>query len=139
MTRLNYIPVRDPKAPHRFHPDIRKLYREKAFGVYVIKTKRKNGRPQYVGESSGKEPREGAPRVTSEGRLYHTVTRHFQSWTGPQSRQSFDPMTHEIAIIKTRSGAAAIRLQDRLIGKLDPVHNLDEQQAPEAPQDEVPF
>lgn len=104
-------------------------------GVYVIRERDADGDPivVYVGESH-------------TGRLYETLTRHFQSWRRfkgywrGQYAEGHDPgMTYprdrvEVAV-RVMSGPDAIDEERRLIRRLNPRDNLRGQ--PDA--DDVPF
>jgi len=106
-----------------------------ASGVYVIRERAASGKPTvvYVGESH-------------TGRLYETLTRHFQDWRRykgfwrGQYAEGHDPgMTYprdrvEVAT-RVMTGPNAIDEERRLIRRLNPRDNLIGQ--PDA--DEVPF
>ena len=104
-------------------------------GVYVIRERDRDGDPvvAYVGESH-------------TGRLYETLTRHFQEWRRSkgfwrgQYAEGHDPgMTYprdrvEVAT-RVMSGADAIDEERRLIRRLRPRDNLNGQ----SDTDKVPF
>jgi hypothetical protein len=125
---FTYRSVGDRGEPY---PEWVRALRGKA-GVYVIRD-RETGETLYVGQSTG--------------RLYATLTRHFQSWRRykgfwrGQYAEGHDPgLTYprgacEVAVRITGSGAAAIDEEARLIRRLKPRDNLQGQ--PE--QADVPF
>ncbi len=116
---MNWRPVGRSGEPYPAW--LRKL-RDKS-GAYAI---RQGGRVVYVGESH-------------KGRLYGTITRHFQGWRRQQTLKQFfvglfvdkgaDPgFTYErgaceVAVRVTSSRDAAIDLQDQWIRRLDPRDN----------------
>ena len=114
MTRLIWRPVGDGPT----WPSWLRALRH-AYGAYAI---RRNGRVLYVGESH-------------KGRLYDTITRHFQGWSraklwwrgflGPATDPGrvYDRRGSEVAVLRVASAAAAVRLQAHLIGRLDPEDN----------------
>jgi hypothetical protein len=99
-------------------------------GVYVI---RQEGRPAYIGESH-------------TGRLYETLTRHFQTWRrrkhfwkggyaeGHDPGLTYDRDSVEVAV-RVTSANDAIEEEARLIERLRPRDNLLGQ----SEADEVPF
>lgn len=90
-------------------------------GVYVIRVDGFFGRElAYVGESH-------------TGRLYQTLTRHFQRWEGPTSGPTFSRRGVEVAVRCTSAGRA-VEMQNRLIRRLRPSHNVVGM-----PEEEVPF
>jgi hypothetical protein len=104
-----------------------------ASGVYVIRERRGNGKPVvvYVGQSNA-------------GRLYETMTRHFQAWRRwkgfwrGQFAEGHDPgltyeREHADAAVRVTSPADSLDEEARLIARLRPRDNLIGQ--PEA----VPF
>lgn len=65
----------------------------------------------YVGESH-------------TGRLYGTLTRHFQSWSGLTAGTTYSLLGgYEAAVIVTKTPRAAVRLQEALIRRLEPRDN----------------
>lgn len=81
-------------------------------GVYVIRKDALFGGPGkvvYVGESH-------------TGRLYETLTRHFQAWDGPQSHTVYDPESHTVSVKITGRGQA-IEFQNSAIKRLQPRDN----------------
>jgi hypothetical protein len=104
-----------------------------ASGVYVIRERNAEGEPEvvYVGQSNA-------------GRLYETLTRHFQTWRRwkgfwrGQFSEGHDPgLTYkreraEVAV-RTTSSANALDEEARLIARLRPRDNLIGQ------PEEVPF
>ena len=93
-------------------------------GVYVIRS-RDSGRIFYVGESH-------------TGRLRKTLTRHFQSWSGPTSGKRYSRNAVEIAAIPT-AAAKAVPLQNRLIASLEPADNTISPAGPLPAKDSNPF
>ena len=107
-------------------------------GVYVIKEVQRDGSEAtvYVGESHS-------------GRLYDTLTRHFQTWrrskkfwTGQYGGQGHDPgltyPRHRVTVAaRVLSPARAMAEETRLIAKLRPRDNLLKQ--PGVDEDVVPF
>lgn len=63
----------------------------------------------YVGESH-------------TGRLYETLTRHFQRWSGPTSGPTFARQDCDVAVVVTRPERAVAR-QNALIARHRPQHN----------------
>jgi excinuclease UvrABC nuclease subunit len=104
---------------------LRALFHERASGVYAIRD-RESGEVLYVGESH-------------TGRLYHTLTRHFQRW-GRQGKRyknrngANDPgVTYgrgdvEVRWMVTPAGAA-LRWEARWIATLAPRDNVREADA----------
>lgn len=78
-------------------------------GVYLIKSKRSR-RVVYVGESH-------------TGKLYGTLTRHFQRWKGQTAGHTFNRSGVLVAVL-TSGPRAAQRLQSKLIEKHQPDYNL---------------
>lgn len=62
-------------------------------GVYVVRERGFLGSVLYVGESH-------------TGRLYSTLLRHFQHWTGPTAGPTFPVSKVELAVIRTPAGKA---------------------------------
>lgn len=77
-------------------------------GAYMIRDK-SSGVVLYCGESH-------------TGRLYGTLTRHLQEWSGPGSRRSWDPHRVTIAVVLC-SPDAAPSLQFMLIQQFRPEEN----------------
>lgn len=77
-------------------------------GVYVIR-EAFAGEVLYVGESHS-------------GRLKKTLLHHFQHWEGPTSGPTFNPDTHEAAVITTPA-EFAVESQDALIERYQPERN----------------
>lgn len=110
-----------------------------ASGVYVIREQQRDGSDPivYVGESH-------------TGRLYQTLTRHFQTWrrykrfwTGQYGGQGHDPgLTYArdrvTVAVRTLSPDRAIDEEARLIKRLRPRDNLVGQPVEEV-DDVVPF
>lgn len=79
-------------------------------GVYVIRSASSH-RTWYVGESHS-------------GRLYDTLTRHFQRWSGRTAGVRYDRGDVEVAVVVTPA-ARAPEAQARLICRLDPRDNTN--------------
>lgn len=98
-------------APGDFARWVRNLKRKS--GVYVIRQRGMiTGKPRrvlYVGESHS-------------GKLYETLTRHFQSWEGPQEDTSYDRAKVCVSVKITTRGKA-IDFQNSAITRLDPRDN----------------
>lgn len=77
-------------------------------GVYVIKNRVFNA-IMYVGESHS-------------GKLYGTLTRHFQRWRGQGSGHNY-PLFNSVVAVEIVSPSKALRLQEELILKLRPLDN----------------
>lgn len=77
-------------------------------GCYVIKARR-SGRVLYVGESHS-------------GRLYHTLTRHFQEWSGMGAGYTTG-RGRVLVAIKITSKRTSIDCQEKLIRRLKPKFN----------------
>lgn len=124
--RLIYRPVGESGDPW---PDwVRQL--KHSSGVYAIRSRRRHI-PLYVGESHRK-------------RLYDTLTRHFQSWSGPKAGPTYDRSRVEVAIRLTRTDnradtPPAVREQDRLIRRLRPRDNRQIKDTDPALTGETPF
>lgn len=84
---------------------------KKQSGVYLIKSKR-SGKIVYVGYS--------------EGKLYHTLFRHFQKWVDIQravkTRFTYSKTGYTVRVIMTTASRAAL-LEKHLITKLKPRDN----------------
>jgi len=144
------IPLRDPSAPRNRsrsltyrpvgasgepYPAWLRAIRGES-GVYVIRERDRDGDPVivYVGESSA-------------GRLYETLTRHFQAWRrwkgfwrghygeGHDPGMTYDRASVDVAVRVTRPDHA-VDEERRLIERLRPRDNLIGQ--PEV-EEEVPF
>jgi excinuclease UvrABC nuclease subunit len=79
-------------------------------GVYVIRENGFLGNILYVGESH-------------TGRLYSTLLRHFQRWTGPTAGPTFPATKVEVAVIRTPA-AKAVELQNAVIAEYNPQLNV---------------
>jgi hypothetical protein len=79
-------------------------------GVYVIRERGIFGSVLYVGESH-------------TGRLYSTLLRHFQHWTGPTAGPTFPATKVEVAIIRTPP-EKAVELQNAVIAEYNPKINV---------------
>jgi hypothetical protein len=77
-------------------------------GVYVIRNRVFNV-VMYVGESHS-------------GKLYGTLTRHFQAWKGQGSGNTYPAFNSEVAI-ELLPPARAMERQAELIGRLKPLDN----------------
>jgi hypothetical protein len=98
-------------------------------GVYAIRIAGTD-EVLYVGESH-------------RDRLYDTLTRHLQNWSGFGSGPSYDPMRVEVAVLVVDDPEQAIALQYGLIQELQPLDNQKDGRSifmrTDAPDDEVPF
>lgn len=81
-------------------------------GVYIVRERGFLGNVLYVGESH-------------TGRLYSTLLRHFQRWSGPTAGPTFAVSKVEVAIIRTPA-AKAIELQNAVIAEYRPKFNVAE-------------
>jgi excinuclease UvrABC nuclease subunit len=85
-------------------------------GAYVVRERQwvpfatGPGRVLYVGESH-------------TGKLYGTLTRHFQSWHCDTAGARYAAGDVEVAVAVTRDADGAAFLQQRLIDRLDPRDN----------------
>jgi len=109
-------------------------------GVYVIRERQRDGSDPvvYVGESH-------------TGRLYHTLTRHFQTWrrskkfwSGQYGGQGHDPgLTYPrdrvTVAARVLPPARAMEEETRLIARLRPRDNLLKQPVDAASDEVVPF
>jgi hypothetical protein len=122
----SYRPPEDARDPRRFARWLRALWGTGASGVYVIRDARTLD-VLYVGESH-------------TGRLYDTLTRHFQVWPGRQSRQTYERTSVDVAIAVVPARAAVSR-QNELIERLEPRHNVwyPASAIDSAGDDEIPF
>lgn len=128
---LSYRPV---GRPGEDYPEWLRALRGQS-GVYIIRERRRDGSTEivYVGESH-------------TGRLYETLTRHFQTWRrwkgwwrgqygeGHDPGLTYDRSTAEVAVRVTAANDA-IDEEARLIARLRPRDNLLGQPA----EEEVPF
>lgn len=117
--------VLDPKNPKRYAAWLRKLRNKN--GAYAFRDV--DGGVLYVGESHSKK-------------LYGTITRHFQHWTGPTAGIKSDPRFIECRVKVTRFGRTAVNLQNLWIKRYDPLLNTqgkvrDDDLAPDSAP--VPF
>jgi hypothetical protein len=80
-------------------------------GVYLIRDA-ETEEVQYIGESH-------------RARLYHTLTRHLQSWSGFGSGPTYDPTHVEIAVVLT-SAEEAPATQFALIQQFRPPDNVQD-------------
>ncbi|TMQ06788.1 MAG: hypothetical protein E6J90_45230 [Deltaproteobacteria bacterium] len=132
---LSYRPIGRSGEPY---PDWVRALRGKS-GVYVIRERQRDGSIEtvYVGESH-------------RARLYHTLTRHFQTWrrskkfwSGQYGGQGHDPgLTYPrdkvLVAARVTSPDRAIAEEARLIARLRPRDNLLGQPRDE-PEEAVPF
>ncbi len=81
-------------------------------GVYVIRERGFLGDILYIGESH-------------TGRLYATLLRHFQRWTGATAGNTFAVSKVEVAVVRTPA-ASAIGLQNSMIAEFMPKLNVAE-------------
>lgn len=98
--------VLDPKNPRRYAAWLRKLRNKN--GAYAFRNE--DGEVLYVGESHSKK-------------LYGTITRHFQQWTGPTAGITTSAKYIECRVKVTRLGRTAVKLQNLWIRRYDPVMN----------------
>ena len=137
MIALRYRPIGGNGEPY---PDWVRMLDGKS-GVYILREIQDDGTTEivYVGESH-------------TGRLYQTLTRHFQTWrrakkfwTGQYTgRQSHDPgLTYDreriTVAVRVLPAARALAEEARLIARLRPRDNLLGQLADDAPDAVVPF
>jgi len=78
-------------------------------GVYIIRERGWLGNVLYAGESH-------------TGRLYSTLLRHFQHWTGPTAGPTFAVSKVEVAVIRTPA-EKAIETQNAVIAEYQPEYN----------------
>ena len=81
-------------------------------GVYVIREPRFFGEVLYCGESH-------------TGRLYATLLRHFQHWTGKTAGPTFPVSKVEVAVVRCPA-ARALDLQSAMIAEYRPKLNVAE-------------
>jgi len=131
---LTYRPIGDTGTPY---PEWVRALKGKS-GIYVIRELKRDGSSEivYVGESHS-------------GRLYNTLTRHFQSWrrskkfwTGQYGGQGHDPgLTYSrnrvTVAVRVLPPERALNEEARLIARLRPRDNLLGQPADEL--EEAPF
>ena len=104
---LEFRPVKDGRAVAEWV----KALKGKS-GVYVVRERGFLGNVLYVGESHS-------------DRLYSTMLRHFQRWTGPTAGPTFFISKVEVAVIRTPAGKA-IDLQNAVIAEYKPRLNVAE-------------
>jgi excinuclease UvrABC nuclease subunit len=102
---LDFRPVKEGRAV----ADWVKALRGKS-GVYLIRERGFLGEVLYIGESH-------------RDRLYSTMLRHFQRWTGPTAGPTFAVSKVEVAVIRTPAGKA-IELQNAVIAEYRPKLNV---------------
>ena len=88
-------------------------------GVYVIRD-RNDKQTLYVGESH-------------TSRLYQTITRHFQAWSGKTSGPTYRRGDVEIAV-RVAPPPSSVAAQNNLIARLKPRDNVEG-----VPKEENPF
>ncbi len=98
--------VLDPRNPRRYALWLRKLRGKN--GAYMFRNE--EGEILYVGESHSKK-------------LYGTITRHFQNWTGPTAGVTTAAKYLECRVKVTRFGRTAVKLQNLWIRRYDPLLN----------------
>jgi excinuclease UvrABC nuclease subunit len=81
-------------------------------GVYVIRERGFLGSVLYIGESHS-------------GRLYSTLLRHFQHWTGKTAGATFAESKVEVAIVRCPANRA-LDLQNNMIAEFRPKLNVAE-------------
>ena len=81
-------------------------------GVYVIRDRGFLGAIQYIGESH-------------TGRLYSTLLRHFQRWTGKTAGVTFEASKVEVAVVRCPANKA-LELQNAMIADFRPKLNIAE-------------
>ncbi len=104
---LEFSPVKDGRAVAEWV----KALKGKS-GVYVVRERGFLGSVLYVGESHS-------------NRLYSTLLRHFQRWTGPTAGPTFPASKVEVAVIRTPA-AKAVDLQNAVIAEYRPKFNVAE-------------
>jgi hypothetical protein len=134
---LSYRPI--GRSGERY-PDWLRALRGKS-GVYIIRERQRDGSNPvvYVGESHA-------------GRLYQTLTRHFQTWRRHKkfwSGQYTGSQTHDPGLtynrarctvaIRVLSAERALHEEARLIARLRPRDNLVGQPDELADDEDVPF
>jgi len=81
-------------------------------GVYIVQERGFWGKLLYIGHSHS-------------DRLYSTLLRHYQHWTGPTAGPTFLASNTEVAVILT-SAEKAIELESALIAEHQPKFNVAE-------------
>ena len=117
MKQLNYrSPVgSEPGTFAQWLRDLRNLS-----GAYVIRSAETKD-VFYVGESH-------------TGRLYRTITRHFQSWDDTGDREHFTYSRHHVEVaVRLTPPNSAIGAQDNLIQRLKPRDNTTCAGCPDEP------
>ncbi len=111
MARLRYRSVSAGWLGDFFdaaYPDWVRALKGKS-GVYVIRSAGNDKQVLYVGESH-------------TGRLYETLTRHFQAWSGRTAGPTYGRGAVRVAV-KVTPAARAVDAQNRLICELMPRDN----------------
>ena len=81
-------------------------------GVYLVREPGIFGEVLYLGESHS-------------NRLYSTLLRHFQHWTGKTAGATFPASRVEVAVVRCPA-ARALDLQDAMIAEYRPKFNVAE-------------
>jgi excinuclease UvrABC nuclease subunit len=79
-------------------------------GVYLVREPGFLGEVLYCGESH-------------TGRLYSTLLRHFEHWSGPTAGPTFPASRVEVAVVRCPA-ARALDLQNAMIAEYRPKHNV---------------
>ena len=104
---LEFRPVKEGRAV----ADWVKALKGKS-GVYLVREPGFLGEVLYCGESHS-------------GRLYLTLLRHFQHWTGPTAGPTFPVSKVEVAVVRCPA-ARALDLQNAMIAEYRPKFNVAE-------------
>ena len=104
---LNYQPVKEGREIAKWVKELKGKS-----GVYVIRQRGFLGTVLYIGESH-------------TGRLYSTLLRHFQRWTGKTAGNTFAASNVEVAVVRTPA-ARAFDLQNAMIADFRPTLNVAE-------------
>ena len=104
---LEFSPVKDGRAVAEWV----KALKGKS-GVYVVRERGFLGSVLYVGESHS-------------NRLYSTLLRHFQHWTGKTAGPTFPPSKVEAAVVRCPANRA-LDLQNTMIAEYKPKFNVAE-------------
>lgn len=104
---LEFRPVKDGRAV----ADWVKALKGKS-GVYVIREPGIFGKVLYLGESHS-------------DRLYATLLRHFEHWTGPTAGPTFPVSKVEVAVVRCPA-SRALDLQNAMIAEYGPKLNVAE-------------
>jgi hypothetical protein len=104
---LQFRPVKEGRAVAQWVKDLKGRS-----GVYVIREPGFFGEMLYCGESH-------------TGRLYATLLRHFQHWTGETAGETFAASKVEVAVVRCPA-ARARDLQNAMIAEYRPKLNVAE-------------